>query len=473
MIPSRSIIRSSRLVHTTARLRAATSGGKDPSVSQGHAVFDSNQSPQDTQSQHARAGLAASGGASGQDAATHDGRAQQAPHKGEFAGNQEGVGMQEQIGGKSAQGAGAPGEGKGGQEEASPPGWFAAAKSKLGLGTSAGEVKQNRGGGEGVTGTGTGQRQVGPRGLHTSAVSLTQGTRKAEPDGSRQPKDEHVAGEQSPHLTHKKAGANDHGRGNAAAEPALPSKRNDAPEDKITNSAGGKQQVRRFATSARAGYVTGAPKGNTPTEPGAGGPTTKLDEGNQLEGASPLTGENPPEAQKEQAPDAEEADKNKQLPAYQRDQFVKQQHGAASESVQPGPNASAGQQQQRRSYHASARWRDENAKGHSAESYFKDVDDTAPPDSKTHAVAYGEEVQRASEPPSGEWSRKGAESKEYQTVSQDEPYSPPAPGAQDEKLRYGNREEWGGQPGKGAGGTSHPGEGPEGTNAGGRKPERA
>ncbi|TFK46986.1 hypothetical protein OE88DRAFT_1728773 [Heliocybe sulcata] len=366
MIPSRTIIRTSRLLHTTSRLSATsrTSGGQDPSVSQGHAVSQNNQSPQDIHSEHARAGMAESKN-EGPDAASQSGRAQQVPDKGKFSGNQEGVGMQEQIGGKSAEGSGGV---KGGEEEASPPGIFAALKSKVGLGTSSGEVKQNRGAGEGVTGTGTGPKQVGSRGLHTSAVKPSPEVSKAEPEGSRTPKDTDVQGEQNAHLTHKSAGERDHGRGNASDEPTLPSRRNEAPADRITNPAGGKQQAR--------------------------------------------------------------------------------------------------------SYHMSARRMAED-KPHSAESYFKDVDETAPPDSKTHSVAYGSEVQRASEPPSGEWSRKGAESKEYDTVSKDEPYSPPAPGAESEKLRYGNREEWGDQPGKGQGGTSHPGEGPAGDSAGGRKPERS
>jgi len=365
MIPSRTILRTSRLLHTTTRVSASrTSGGQDPSVSQGHAVFDNNQSPQDVQSQQVRSGLSESN-SQGPDAASRSGRAQQAPDKGKSSGNPEGVGMQEQIGGKSAAGSGGT---KDGEEEASPPGFFAALKSKVGLSTSSGEVKQNRSHGEGVTGSGTGPRQVGRRGLHISAVRLSPEISKAEPEGSRTPKDPHVAGEQSAHLTHKKAGESDHGRGNAAPDPSLPSRRKEAPADRITNPAGGKQQQRGLHTSA-----------------------TSMEED----------------------------------------------------------------------------------KPHSAESYFKDVDETAPPDSKTHTVAYGQEVQRASEPPSGEWSRKGAESKEYDTVSRDEPYSPPAPGAQDQKLRYGNREEWASQPGKGKDGTSHPGEGPEGASAGGRKPERA
>jgi len=78
---------------------------------------------------------------------------------------------------------------------------------------------------------------------------------------------------------------------------------------------------------------------------------------------------------------------------------------------------------------------------HSPDSYNKDIDSTPPPDSTIHRVdPTSDSVQKPHEAPSGEWSRAGTRTSEYQSVNK-------APG---ENRRYGGKE------------MSKPGEGTEG-----------
>lgn len=103
---------------------------------------------------------------------------------------------------------------------------------------------------------------------------------------------------------------------------------------------------------------------------------------------------------------------------------------------------------------------------HTADSYFKDVDASPPPDAKIHRVdPSSDTAQKPHEPPSGAWSRAGTQTKEYQSVSADAPYDAPADGG---ALRYGGKERY---PEEKGGETSHSGQGPEGAERGGRKPE--
>jgi len=163
------------------------------------------------------------------------------------SGNPEKVGFAEQVGSASGDRANKKWEGKSGSEEATPPGYLDAIKSALGFKTTSGEVKQNRGGGVGVGGTGTfGQSPPkGGRGLHNSSVrwdgARTQGTA---PQSSRQPKDESVGGEQNAHLKHKDPKARDSGKGNAAENPKLPSHQ----QQQSPSSSQG--QRRAFSTTA-------------------------------------------------------------------------------------------------------------------------------------------------------------------------------------------------------------------------------
>lgn len=104
---------------------------------------------------------------------------------------------------------------------------------------------------------------------------------------------------------------------------------------------------------------------------------------------------------------------------------------------------------------------------HSAENYFVDRDETPPPDNSVYKVdAASDAAESAYEPPSGPWSRAGAGTAEYRTVSKDEPYE--VPNDPHAKLRYGGKERYAEDKGSE---TSKPEEGPEGSERWGRKPE--
>lgn len=89
-------------------------------------------------------------------------------------------------------------------------------------------------------------------------------------------------------------------------------------------------------------------------------------------------------------------------------------HTDAHTYAQTGKSNSVGQQ---RGFSTSAR----SSAGHTAESYFKEVDTNKPANPKVHQVdssAEGATVARANEPPAtGEFSRSGPDSAEYETVS--------------------------------------------------------
>ncbi|SRR6266404_4471433 len=73
--------------------------------------------------------------------------------------------------------------------------------------------------------------------------------------------------------------------------------------------------------------------------------------------------------------------------------------------------------------------------GHSAESYFKEVDHSPPADTSTYQVdGSSNEVQRPHKPPSGKFSEAGVGSEEYRTVDKQEPYDPPSDGESNKKL---------------------------------------
>lgn len=172
-----------------------------------------------------RAGHAASDprNASPVDAASPD-KGKKAPH--DLRGNREGLGFAEQVGSASTsahhdQHRAAAAEGHTGAERVTPPSLKDAVKKALGMETSAGEDKQNRGGGVGVTGTG--QLPGGRRSFHSAPVRRADPTRGQAPEASRQRKDS-THGEQNEHLKHKPSAATpDSGKGNAAEEPTLPS----------------------------------------------------------------------------------------------------------------------------------------------------------------------------------------------------------------------------------------------------------
>ncbi|KAI0650882.1 hypothetical protein C8Q79DRAFT_900710 [Trametes meyenii] len=344
---------SSRLLHASSISGAqAAPPGKDPRLSQGNVGQQGHRHPSDVHDQAARGGQKVRRGdqSSGPyDAASRTGG--QKTDRSGLSGNQEGVGFAEQVGSASSAGkrdasaSESADEGKGGQEEAAPPGFVASVKSALGLETSAEEVNQNGA-------------------FHSSAVRGAECTVGQAPEASRQPK-ELTNAEQNEHLVHKTAVASkDKGKGNAGENPKLPSHQFDE-----KSKSSGSQQRRAFSTSAR---------------------------------------------------------------------------------------------------------RLEDPK-HTAESYFKDVDDSPPASTKTHQVdgsGTGSPVQRPNEPMTGEFSRAGPGTKEYQTVSHDGQYDlPPDEGPEkDQKMRYGNVPQLDSSQSTQKG-VSKPGEGPEGAAKGGRKPE--
>jgi len=120
---------------------------------------------------------------------------------------------------------------------------------------------------------------------------------------------------------------------------------------------------------------------------------------------------------------------------------------------------------------------------HSADNYFKDVDQTPPQDPTIHRVDAGSEsCQRPHEPPSGQWSQAGANTGEYENVSRAEPYDAPLAGSgnrtevtgglgkheKETKLEYGGMERSGRKDGSEM---SRSEEGPAEGAKGGRKPE--
>ena len=170
------------------------------------------------------------------DAASPD-KGKRAPHG--HLGNREGLGFAEQVGSQSTTArhfAGDPqtAEGITGKEGVTPPSLVDAVKSKLGFDTTAGEGNQNRGGAAGVTGTGRGGVGGGKRTIYTSAVARADRTKGQAPKASREPK-QATNGDQNDHLKHKSASSPDSGKGNAAAEPTLPSKQVSIPDSEFSS----------------------------------------------------------------------------------------------------------------------------------------------------------------------------------------------------------------------------------------------
>ena len=110
---------------------------------------------------------------------------------------------------------------------------------------------------------------------------------------------------------------------------------------------------------------------------------------------------------------------------------------------------------QRRCIYASPPLTSNSKSSHSPDSYNKDIDSTPPPDSTIHRVdPTSDSVQKPHEAPSGEWSRAGTRTSEYQSVNKaGQPY-----------VTHGENRRYGGED------MSKPGEGPEGRGSGG-KPE--
>ena len=230
---ARALPAGSRLFHVTSAAAIDAPPGRDSRLSQGNVSESKHQHPGDPHDQGARTGQRIARGQkespSPYDAANPS--TDKKTDRAGFSGNKEGVGFAEQVGsatstGQKGEARPGAGEGKGGSEESTPPGLFASIKSKLGLGTSADEVKQNRSGGVGVTGTGAlpfeKKPEQGRRAYHSSAVLSAESTVGQAPEASRQPQ-ERTNADQNAHLRHKSGDAPDKGKGNAAPDPKLPS----------------------------------------------------------------------------------------------------------------------------------------------------------------------------------------------------------------------------------------------------------
>jgi len=117
-------------------------------LSQGHAALDrgtpKHQHPQDESAKYIKSGL---------DAGNRGGCGKRASREG-AAGNKEGVGFQDQVGGAAGDRQN-PGGGEGDRQEARSPNIVGAVKQILGFEPKPGEAKQNSGKGIAVTGTWT------------------------------------------------------------------------------------------------------------------------------------------------------------------------------------------------------------------------------------------------------------------------------------------------------------------------------
>ena len=149
-------------------------------LSQGHAALDRGTSkhrhPQDESAKYVKSGTSRAD-KSRLDASNRESGDKRASREG-AAGNVEGVGFQDQVGGAAGDRKNPEG-GKGSEEEAQSPNIVGSIKQALGTEQKPGEVKQNSGGGKGVTGTGTFRR-----GFHKSSASDT-GTEKSPQDHHR------------------------------------------------------------------------------------------------------------------------------------------------------------------------------------------------------------------------------------------------------------------------------------------------
>ena len=116
----------------------------------------------------------------------------------------------------------------------------------------------------------------------------------------------------------------------------------------------------------------------------------------------------------------------------------------------------------RAAMHTSASARFPASQKHSTDAYNKDVDTTPPEDSTTYMVDPEADVQKSDAPASGEWSKAGTLTSEYENVNTTtQPYA--APG---QSQRYGNMNALAKDKGP------ETDDGPNGKASGGRKPEK-
>ncbi|KAF9651189.1 hypothetical protein BDM02DRAFT_3110888 [Thelephora ganbajun] len=171
-----SLIRSTRTIRRLHNHQRALYSN----LSQGHAALDRgtprHQHPQDERAKYVGSGMSHAD-KSRLDASNRTSGGKRASCEG-AVGNKEGVGFQDQVGGAAGDRKNPEG-GQGGEEEAQSPNIIGAVKQILGVKTKLGEVKQNSGGGRGVTGTGTFRKD-----FHTSSGSDV-GTKESPQDHNR------------------------------------------------------------------------------------------------------------------------------------------------------------------------------------------------------------------------------------------------------------------------------------------------
>lgn len=138
-----------------------------------------------------------------------------------------------------------------------------------------------------------------------------------------------------------------------------------------------------------------------------------------------------------------------------------------------GSKKASSKGQGKRGLHWSAAWSAEGGKsgsdGHSADSYFKDVDTNEPTTNTTYTVG-GDDATKAHRPNEQYADPK----KQYATVSKEEPYQPATSEAEDGGSQKDAKESnlrYGGTGKDSERGTSHSKESAAEGNAGGRKPE--
>lgn len=159
-------------------------------------------------------------------------------------GNPEQVRFADQVGSASRNSNTSARESKkNGSKEAASPGFLDTLKKMLGFKTSYKEVTP---GGTGVTGTTStppdSTRYVGRR--HENGKEKETPTTDMATDTSRKPNEKPLLRDQHEHLTHRKEGNRDSGKGNVAEEPVLPGQRRERKSE-------GEDEAKRFPSGAR------------------------------------------------------------------------------------------------------------------------------------------------------------------------------------------------------------------------------
>jgi hypothetical protein len=235
-----------RLLHTTSRFNSTFKpNGKGSSLSQRHVTNPSQSAQRNPQSQSAQARHYQNKNNGSKSSSQTDAASPSSVPKAPEArkGNPEQIRFADQVGSASGNPKTSARGSKNGSKEAASPGFLDTLKKMLGFKTSYKEVKP---GGTGVTGTTStppdSTRYVGRR--HENGKEKGTPTTDMATDTSRKPNEKPLLRDQHEHLTHKKEGNRDNGKGNVAEEPVLPGQRR---ERKLE----GEDEAKRFPSGAR------------------------------------------------------------------------------------------------------------------------------------------------------------------------------------------------------------------------------